>query len=278
MNQRSNCLLRGAKPHLCSRTLLLLALCVMGSTLMEKSASAQQGRLPATFPNDGAGSTAHANDFEADVEAIEEHDKLAAPIQNSILFIGSSIFVQWSNLRIQMDPLPVYNRAFGGSRTWEMLHYMDRLVIPYQPSVIVYYCGSNDINVGEPPSAISGRFKEFCERINRELPATKILYVSIIKAPQKMSHWDDVDQANRQVKEYSHVNRRVEFIDVNTMFFKKLGQPRMEVYQLDGLHLVPNAYDELTALVRPSVEKAWRNAKRGDTRKKSGTSAVGDVR
>jgi hypothetical protein len=76
--------------------------------------------------------------FAANIEAFLERDRVSPPPQGGILFIGSSIFRQWADLEADMAPLPAFNRAFGGSRTWEVLHYMDEIVLPYQPRIIVY--------------------------------------------------------------------------------------------------------------------------------------------
>ena len=99
--------------------------------------------------------------FADQIDAFLTQDRTAPPPQDAILFIGSSIFRQWTNVKEQMAPLPVFNRAFGGSRTWEVLHYMDKIVLPYRPRIIVYYTGSNDVNAGEPAAAIDGRTKAF---------------------------------------------------------------------------------------------------------------------
>src|SRR5262245_12141591 len=96
----------------------------------------------------------HPIGFAADIQAFLDQDRTQPPPKDAILFIGSSIFRQWTNVREHMAPLPVFNRAFGGSRTWEVLHYMDRIVLPYRPRIIVYYTGSNDVNAGEPAAAI----------------------------------------------------------------------------------------------------------------------------
>ena len=56
-----------------------------------------------------------------------------------ILFVGSSIFRQWTTVADQMAPLPVLNRAFGGSRTGDQLARFDQLVPRYAPRIVVYY-------------------------------------------------------------------------------------------------------------------------------------------
>ena len=195
--------------------------------------------------------------FQPAIDAFLDSDKINPPPRQAILFIGSSIFRQWENLKEQMAPLPVFNRAFGGSRTGEVLFYMDKIVLPYEPAIIVYYCGSNDVNAGEKAEAISGRFREFVARVHAKLPDTRIFYVSINRAPQKKDRWDVVDEANRRVHAYCLTDERLGFIDVNPALFDREGNPRLDLYREDQLHFKPHAYAEFTAIIKPIVAKAW---------------------
>ena len=196
--------------------------------------------------------------FTDAIEAFERSDRLAPPPPGSILFIGSSIFRLWRALPEQMAPLPVFNRAFGGSRTDEILAFMDRIVLPYRPRVIVYYCGSNDINANVPPERIALNFREFVGRVRRELPGTRILYVSINKAPQKMDRWEQVELANRLIREYCEQVKGLQFIDVNPVLFDANGSPRMELYLPDRLHLLDPAYEEFARIIRPALLASWK--------------------
>jgi len=195
--------------------------------------------------------------FQPAIDAFLEEDKVNPPPRQAILFIGSSIFRGWESLEEQMAPLPVFNRAFGGSRTGDILFYMDKIVLPYEPTIIVYYCGSNDINAGEKAEAISGRFSEFVARVHAKLPDTRVFFVSINRAPQKQDRWDIVDEANRQVRTYCLTDQRLGFIDVNPALFDREGNPRLELYQEDKLHFKPQAYAEFTAVIKPIIAKAW---------------------
>ena len=196
--------------------------------------------------------------FAAAIAAFEEQDKVAAPAKGGILFIGSSIFRQWTNVAEQMAPLPVFNRAFGGSQTNDILHYMDRVVLPYEPRMIVYYCGSNDVNAKIPAEEIAGRYFQFVERVHAKLPETKIFYVSINRAPQKKAFWGVVDAANGMVEKRSQTDTRLGYIDVNPALFDENGEPRVELYKNDGLHFLAPAYAEFAAIIRPVIEKAWK--------------------
>src|SRR5438105_694264 len=99
--------------------------------------------------------------------------------EGRILFVGSSIFRRWTNLAKQMDPLPVVNRGVDGFQTFDVLRMVDVAVIPSKPKVVVYYAGSNDVDLGEPADAIVERIRRFVDRVAMALPATRIVFVSV---------------------------------------------------------------------------------------------------
>ena len=195
--------------------------------------------------------------FEKDIQAFEQADKASPPPQGGILFVGSSIFRLWTGLQAHMAPLPVFNRAFGGSRTAEQLHYMDRIVLPYRPRVVVYYCGSNDVNANESAEAIASRYQEFSERIRVALPETRVYFASIIKAPQKRDRWEVVEAANARVRDFSARTPGRFFIDLHPALEQAPGQPRMDLYLADQLHYLPPAYDRMAEVIKPILATAW---------------------
>jgi lysophospholipase L1-like esterase len=196
--------------------------------------------------------------FAQDINTFLDQDRTAPPPQNAILFIGSSIFRQWTNLKEQMAPLPVFNRAFGGSRTWEVLNYMDKVVLPYRPRIIVYYTGSNDVNAGEPAAAIEGRIKAFIAKAHSALPETRIYFVAINRSPDKRDRWSVVDEVNADIKGFSSSTPYVKYIDLNPVLFDATGEPRGELYKPDGLHFYPPAYDLFTGIIKPVLTEAWQ--------------------
>ncbi|BCS32154.1 hypothetical protein TBR22_A13640 [Luteitalea sp. TBR-22] len=200
--------------------------------------------------------------FEKDILAFEAADRATPPPQGAILFVGSSIFRLWKDLPTQMAPLPVINRAFGGSRTPEQLHYFERIVLPYRPRVIVYYCGSNDVNAGETAQAIAARVEQFSERVRTALPGTRVYFASIIKAPQKRDRWDVVDRANALVRAHADTAPGRGYIDLNPALQDERGEPLMDLYLADRLHYLPPAYERISAVVKPVVAQAWSEVAR----------------
>jgi len=195
--------------------------------------------------------------FESEIQAFIAKDKTNPPKSGTILFIGSSIFRKWTTVTEQMSPLPVFNRAFGGSRTDEVLARMDQLVFPYKPKIIVYYCGSNDINANRTSAIILDNFKQFSERVAAQLPKTEIIFVSINKAPQKKIRWNIVDEANAKIKSYCEKTPLRMFIDVNPVLLNKDGSSKEELFVEDKLHLRQPAYDGFTTIIKPILTKEW---------------------
>ncbi len=196
--------------------------------------------------------------FEADIRAFAAMDRTNPPAPGGILFVGSSIFRQWTNVAPAMAPLPVVNRAFGGSKTTDQLLRFDAVVVPRAPRLVVYYCGSNDLKAGEPPEAIFGRFREFDERLRSKFPATRLVFVSATRSPDRTALWDRVDDYNRRVREHCAATPGRTYVDVNPLLVDSAGAPRLELYQKDQLHLLPAAYEEFAGILKPVLTRIWR--------------------
>ena len=184
-------------------------------------------------------------------------DARSGQANGGIVFVGSSIFHRWTRLESQMAPLPIANVAFDGSVTADMLRMVDSRVIPLWPKVIAYYCGSNDLSLGEPADAIAGRIVRFIERVSAVLPDTRVVFVSINRAPSKEDRWDVVDDVNGQIKAYAASHPRVEYVDVNPVLFDANGKPRVDLYMSDELHLRPPAYEGFAKILKPVLTRAF---------------------
>jgi lysophospholipase L1-like esterase len=200
--------------------------------------------------------------YEPSFKAFAEEDRAKPPAKGGILFVGSSIFRKWENVAEQMAPLPVLNRAFGGSRTGDQLARFDQVVPPYAPKVVVYYCGSNDLKAATPdsPDVIFARVREFSERVRAAFPATRIIYVSSTRSPDRVARWEQVDHFNALVRAYCATTPQHTFVDVNPALVDANGHPRLDLYLADKLHFHPPAYVAFTAIIRPVLERVWAEA------------------
>jgi len=185
--------------------------------------------------------------------------RAASPERGGIVFTGSSIFQFWTHLTDQMAPLPVLNRAIAGTVTQDMIDRIGQLVLPYQPRIVVYYCGSNDISSGADAGPIAERTKRFIQMLHEKSPDTFFFYTAIQKAPEKRARWDVVEAVNREMERYARETPNVGYIDLNPVLFDKQNNVRESLFLSDGLHFRPDstAYREFSQIVKPILTKAW---------------------
>ena len=108
--------------------------------------------------------------WERSIRHFEKNDKKNGTKEDLIIFTGSSSIAYWKSLTDDMAPLTVLNRGFGGSQIPDVIHYIDRIIIPYRPKGIVFYAGENDITglfISKKKSAeeVRNSFQKFCEKI-----------------------------------------------------------------------------------------------------------------
>lgn len=196
--------------------------------------------------------------YEDEILAFERADRADPPRKGVVVFTGSSSVRMWKTLSEDMDPVPVINRGFGGSKTPEVLAEADRIVFPYEPRVIVYYCGDNDLGTWSTDAEAAARgFTRFADRVHRRLPGTKILYMSIKPSLARWSNWDAMERANAIVESYCDRHAFAEYLDLATPLLGVDGTPDGSLFLDDGLHLNAEGYERWTAIVRPRVLAAW---------------------
>ncbi|UCG48928.1 MAG: hypothetical protein JSU94_03925, partial [Phycisphaerales bacterium] len=85
-----------------------------------------------------------SNRWEGVIRQFEEWDSKNSFARDAVLFVGSSSIRMWAT-RNYFAGLPVINRGFGGSQISDVNYYAKRIVLKYEPQVIVFYAGDNDV-------------------------------------------------------------------------------------------------------------------------------------
>jgi lysophospholipase L1-like esterase len=182
------------------------------------------------------------NAFEKEILAFEARDKTNPPPKNAILFVGSSSIRMWKTLAQDLPQYPVINRGFGGSQIADSIHFADRIVIPYEPRLIVMYAGGNDINAKKKPDVIARDFKAFVAKVREKLPNTHIAYISIAGNPARWAQVEQVKEANRLIREFTATQPRMSFIDVFPHMMGDDGMPKPDIFLPDRLHMNEKGY------------------------------------
>lgn len=197
--------------------------------------------------------------YEPEIRAFEEADRAAPPAAGMVLFVGSSSIRMWDSLERDMAPAPVLKRGFGGSRTGEVLAVFDRIVRPYKPRVIVYYCGDNDLGTDNTDAAGAAEgFIAFDRRARDLWPDVRVLYIAIKPSIARWRNWDAMRRANEIVRAYCDATPGAEFLDIATPMLGADGTPDPTLFLGDGLHLNAKGYALWTSVVREPVLRAWR--------------------
>jgi lysophospholipase L1-like esterase len=199
--------------------------------------------------------------YEQEIRAYEAADEAAMPEPGGVLFIGSSSIRMWKSLEADMDPLPVINRGFGGSKTHEVLAVFDRIVLPYEPRVIVYYCGDNDLGTDNTDSeAAAEGFIAFDRRARAEWPGVQVINIPIKPSLARWGNWEAMRRANEMVRAYCERTPGAVYVDTATPTLDASGEPDPAMFLEDGLHLSERGYEVWTSVVRPAVMDAWARA------------------
>src|SRR6185295_19838364 len=175
--------------------------------------------------------------WESEILAFEASDRTNPPPKAPVVFVGSSSIRLWKTLAQDFPKHHVLNRGFGGSEISDSVQYAKRIVIPYQPRLVVMYAGGNDIHGGKTPERVFADFTNFVATVRTALPRARLAYISIAPNPARWAEVDKVRAANTLISDYVRHQRNMQFIDVFPHMLGADGQPRPEIYGPDRLHM-----------------------------------------
>ena len=193
-------------------------------------------------------------DWVGEIDALTRNDAAHSPAPGGIVFVGSSSIRFWATLTEDFPGLPVIGRGFGGSELADSVHYLDRIVLPYRPRLVVLYAGENDINAGKSPEAVADDFREFCVRLQTALPAARILYIAMKPSPSRWAKHEQLERGNALIAAACARDPRLTFVDVWPAMLDAQGQPRPELFRPDRLHMKPAGYAIWVRLLTPLLQ------------------------
>jgi lysophospholipase L1-like esterase len=182
--------------------------------------------------------------FYENIQAFKAADKIKAPPQNAIVFVGSSSFTMWTNVQDYFPGHPIINRGFGGSTLVDAIEYADDVVIPYHPKQVVIYSGENDLAFGTVNAEkVYKRFTTLFKILRDSLPQANIVYVSMKPSPSREKLMPVMDSANNMIKSFLSKKDNTAFVDVYHKMLDSSGMPRKELFREDMLHMKKAGYE-----------------------------------
>ncbi|MGE0760664.1 MAG: GDSL-type esterase/lipase family protein [Pirellulaceae bacterium] len=208
------------------------------------------GSVWPTYGQRPSAQTASPARFEQAIAAFEAADKTDPPAKNGTLFVGASNIRRWTTLSASFRGPTVLNRGFGGAHLSDILHFADRIILPYEPKAIVLQAGGNDLHAGRTPTDVLADFQTLVRRIHARLPKTTITVLSVPPSPARWSEVDAARATNALLQQEAAQDARIWFIDLFPFMLTPDGKPRAELFADDRLHVNERGYELWTSLIR----------------------------
>jgi lysophospholipase L1-like esterase len=192
--------------------------------------------------------------WESEIAQFEAADRINPPAPGGVVFVGSSSIRMWPNLQADFPGVNVLQRGFGGSELADAVYFAPRIVLKYRPRLIVLYAGDNDIANGKSPQAVFRDYTNFVSLVKRDLPETRIAFISIKPSASRWGLVDKMRDANALIRDYIAKDPRQTYVDVFTPMLGANGSPRDELFLEDKLHMTPAGYAIWRNLLTPIVQ------------------------
>ncbi len=193
--------------------------------------------------------------WEKEIKAYEASDRTNPPPKHGLLFTGSSTIRLWTTLPQDFPNQPVINRGVGGSEVVDITHFADRIIFPYEPKMIFFRCGGNDIANGKSAEQVFDDYKEFVKTVRAKLPDVEIVFLSWNPTPLRWAQYDKEQLYNKLVREYSKQAPHMQYCELSDMVLGPDGKPRPELFRADRLHFNAEGNKLMAERVRPFLPK-----------------------
>lgn len=180
--------------------------------------------------------------YEAEISALEQRIRSGEIAKGANLFYGSSSFRLWERLGEHFAPYKVENIAFGGSTLEAAVYFFERIVVPCEPSSLIFYAGDNDVGDGKYHTEIMASFEALLAKRAKYLSGVPLTFVSIKPSPARHHLLHRIRLVNRYVQERLSELPNSYYLDVHRRMFTPDGMPDPALYAADGLHLSAEGY------------------------------------
>ncbi len=174
---------------------------------------------------------------------ISSLERASDPAQNAggIVFYGASNFTRWTEIQTDMPGYRIVNHGFGGSTDKDLVQYADRLLFPYNPTIVVFQTGSNDyiLMKGTDAEKIAGCMaykRDMYTQFHARLPDAVFVVMSGLLLPGRSEYADMTIEINRQLEALCAEHDYMIFVDANAMTYQN-GSFDTALFVKDGIHL-----------------------------------------
>ena len=198
------------------------------------------------------------NRFLPEIQRFDSLDQANGLTKNGIVFTGSSSIRFWNSLKEDMHPMTVVNRGFGGATMPEILHFSGKYLFKHKPQIVVLYCGENDIAEGESPETVFGSFITFAKIMEKRLPDTKLVFISMKPSVARWNLWEKYKVGNELIQKFMSGKSNMLYVDAGETMLAADGNVKKDIFIEDGLHMNANGYAGWTKQMKPILESIYK--------------------
>jgi lysophospholipase L1-like esterase len=201
--------------------------------------------------------------WEPQIRAFEKAEGKRPAPKGSVVFAGSSTIRLWGDLAKDMAPLPTVQRGFGGAKVNDIIHYMDRLITPHEPSLVVLYIGSNDLldfggNRPKSVEQMQGLYDTLLTRLHDRIPDARLVVLATFPSPLNARRAEQIDAVNEFVRSFAQDKPWLDVLNGNAALMTPEGTPNRSLFRFDRVHLNKKGYARWTQILRPKLLEHWR--------------------
>lgn len=191
--------------------------------------------------------------FAKVIAAFLEDDRINAHPKNGILFVGSSS-IRRLNIATVFPGLSALNRGFGGSQISDVNHYIKETVLKHEPSLVIMYCGSNDLWARKPALQVIEDFNQFTAFLFERLPETKLVVLASRPSPKRESILETELAFNYLLDLEAQKDQRISYVAGSCdRFFDTNGEFHLDLFADDLLHMSDKGYEIWAEILAPLI-------------------------
>ncbi len=175
--------------------------------------------------------------------------------KDKMIMIGSSFFKRWITAENDFSGIDIINFGIDGTRIGDWIKIWGKTIIPYEPSSILLYIGSNDFNNKVSIEIVLKNIEKLLNEIKNKVPKIPIMYVAIAPTIARKDKWEQIKKFNNLVKELCESTSNLYFIDPTCSMLKADGSLLNDIYMNDNLHFNAKGYQYWSSAIVPEVSK-----------------------
>ena len=176
--------------------------------------------------------------------------------KGGVLLMGSSTMDYWKTWQTDIGGRLGYNVGIGGTIVEDWLYAYDKLVKPFNPSVILVYLGGNNINnMGHTGAYAESLMEQLLGKMHADFPDAEIYYIYSMAVPScyrggkfNTEYGAFIDEMKALVEKTDWLSGIDTFNDLT-----KDGEAKKELYRKDGIHLNDDGYDLFARIINDAV-------------------------